>query len=61
MAEGQALGRHAVLQRQIAKRFGLDFLDIHIQERLRAATTEQLDLWAERILDAQTIEDVFQD
>jgi hypothetical protein len=61
MLEGQVLGRHAVLQRQIAKRFGIDFLDISTQERLRAATTEQLDLWAERILDAQTIEDVFRD
>jgi hypothetical protein len=61
MLEGEVLGRHAVLQRQIAKRFGVDFLDIRTQERLRAATTEQLDLWADRILDAQTIEDVFRD
>ena len=61
MAEGQTMGRYAVLQRQIAKRFGLDFLDVHIQERLRTATTEQLDLWAERILDAETIKDVFRD
>jgi hypothetical protein len=61
MQQGQAQGRHAVLQRQIAKRFGLDLFDIRIQERLRAASTDQLDLWAERILDAQTIEDVFRD
>lgn len=59
--EGEVLGRHAVLQRQMAKRFGLDFLDIRTQERLRAATAEQLDLWAERILDARAIEDVFRD
>jgi hypothetical protein len=61
MQQGQAQGRHAVLQRQIAKRFGLDLFDIRIQERLRAASTDQLDLWAERILDAQSIEDVFRD
>ena len=61
MEEGVVLGRHAVLQRLIAKRFGLDFLDIRTQERLRAARAEQLDLWAERILDAQTLEDLFRD
>jgi predicted transposase/invertase (TIGR01784 family) len=61
MLQGQAQGRHAVLQRQIAKRFGLDLFDIRIQERLRAASIDQLDLWAERILDAQSIEDVFRD
>ena len=59
--EGEILGRYALLQRQIAKRFGVDFLDIRNQERLRTATSEQLDLWAERILDARTVEDVFRD
>jgi predicted transposase YdaD len=59
--EGEVLGRHAVLQRQIGKRFGKDILDIRMQERLRCATAEQLDLWAERILDARTLEDVFRE
>ena len=61
MMEGEVLGRYSVLQRQIAKRFGVDFLDIRTQERLRTAKAEQLDLWAERILDARSIEDVFRD
>jgi predicted transposase YdaD len=57
--EGEVLGRHAVLKRQLGKRFGKDILDIRTQERLRNASAEQLDLWAERILDARTLEDVF--
>jgi predicted transposase/invertase (TIGR01784 family) len=61
LEEGEVLGRHAVLQRLIAKRFGLDFLDLPTQERLRSASAGQLDLWAERILDAETVEDVFRD
>jgi predicted transposase YdaD len=59
--EGEVLGRHAVLKRQLGKRFGKDILDIRIQVRLRKATAEQLDLWAERILDAHTLEDVFRE
>ncbi|SFJ64742.1 protein of unknown function, partial [Desulfomicrobium apsheronum] len=48
-------------QRLLGKRFGKDILDIRMQERLRSASAEQLDLWAERILDATTIEDVFRE
>jgi predicted transposase YdaD len=59
--EGRQEGRQVVLQRLLGKRFGTDILDIRIQERLRTATPEQLDLWAERILDATTLEDVFGD
>ncbi|NCC05855.1 MAG: hypothetical protein EOM37_17860 [Proteobacteria bacterium] len=59
--EGEVLGRSAVLQRQLAKRFGRGILDFRTQERLRTATAGQLDLWAERILDARTIEDVFRE
>lgn len=59
--EGEVLGRHAMLQRQLGKRFGKDILDIRIQKRLRDANAEQLDLWAERILDARTLEDVFRE
>lgn len=59
--EGEVLGRHAVLRRQLGKRFGKDILDIRMQERLYCATAEQLDLWAERSLDAHTREDVFRE
>ncbi len=58
-ARGEAKGRSAILNRLLSKRFGQGILDIRVQERLRTATPEQLDLWAERILDAKTIDDVF--
>ena len=60
-AQGEARGRNAILSRQLSKRFGLNTLDIRMQERLRNATPEQLDRWAERILDAKTLEEVFEE
>ena len=59
--EGRMEGRNAILSRQLTKRFGYNILDIRMQERLRNATPEQLDRWAERILDAKTLEEVFQE
>ena len=59
--EGEVLGRQAILQRLVTKRFGQNILDIQFQERLRKATPEQLDLWAERILDAKSVDEVFKD
>lgn len=59
--EGSLEGRQSVLQRLLAKRFGDSILDIRLQERLRSATQEELDTWAERILDAATIDDIFTD
>ncbi|WP_153306832.1 hypothetical protein [Desulfonatronum thioautotrophicum] len=50
-----------MLQRLVNKRFGQNILDFHIQERLRKATPEQLNLWAERILDAKSVDEVFND
>ncbi|WP_051822757.1 Rpn family recombination-promoting nuclease/putative transposase [Desulfonatronum thiodismutans] len=58
---GLQKGRGELLQRQITKRFGKSITDIDVQERLRKATPEQLDLWAERILDAKNVGEVFQD
>jgi len=60
MKQGELTGRNAILNRQFRKRFG-EFLDPYIQEKLRNATPDQLDRWAERILDAATIEDVIKD
>ena len=59
--EGEAKGRNAILSRLLTKRFGQDIFDIKLQERLRNATPEQLDHWAERILDAKTLEEVFEE
>ncbi len=59
--EGEAIGRQAIIQRLVNKRFGQNILDFHTQEQLRKATPEQLDLWAERILDAKSVDEVFKD
>jgi ribosomal protein S18 len=57
--EGEITGSTKILQRQITKRFGKNITDLDVQERLRKATPEQLDLWAERILDAKNVDEVF--
>lgn len=57
--EGLHEGRSAMLRRLLAKRFDQQVDDIHVQERLRTATSDELDRWAERILDAKTIDEVF--
>ncbi|WP_052812885.1 DUF4351 domain-containing protein [Desulfonatronum thioautotrophicum] len=59
--EGRVEGRQAILQRLFTKRFGQSILDIQFQERLRKATPEQLDLWAEKLLDAKSVDEVFRD
>jgi hypothetical protein len=59
LQKGLMEGRSAVLSRLLAKRFGPESVGSKEQERLRSADPEQLDLWAERILDAKTIDDVF--
>jgi predicted transposase/invertase (TIGR01784 family) len=59
--KGRIEGRQAIIQRLFTKRFGKSITDIDVQERLRKATPEQLDLWAERILDAKDVDEVFRD
>ncbi|NEX21021.1 DUF4351 domain-containing protein [Thiorhodococcus mannitoliphagus] len=55
--EGRQEGECSLLERQLIKRFGP--LDVATRARLRAAGTEQLEAWAERILDANRLDDVF--
>jgi predicted transposase YdaD len=54
--EGKLEGEVTLLLRQLTKRFGP--LDESIRSRLENATLEQLELWAERVLDAKTLDDV---
>ncbi|MBM4063193.1 MAG: DUF4351 domain-containing protein, partial [Planctomycetes bacterium] len=56
-ARGQAEGRAAVLLRLLGKRFGV--LPAEVEARVRAAAVDTLDLWAERVLDAKSLDDVF--
>jgi len=59
--EGQQQGRQAeavrLLQRQLTRRFGA--LPAWAEARLRQADTETLESWAERLLEAPRVEDVF--
>ncbi len=57
--EGKLEGESALLERQIAKRFGP--ITDNTRTRLNTATAEHLEAWAERILDAGTLAEVFGD
>jgi len=56
-AEGRAEGRCELVQRQLARRFGP--LGAAHEATLRAASPEDLERWALRLLDAATIDQVF--
>ena len=55
--EGRVEGEVAVLARLLSKRFGP--IDEQTSTRLKTATLDQLDIWADRILDAPTLQAVF--
>jgi len=59
--EGRQMGRQegevALLMRLLVKRFGN--VSESIESRLTQATIADLELWSDRILDAQTLTDVF--
>lgn len=59
--KGLVEGKVKVLRRLISKRFGLDILPSHIEARLQNATEEELDVYAERIIEAKTLDEVFGD
>ena len=59
MQQGMQQGETALLERLLAKRFGTLPDEIHV--RLGNATTEQLEFWAERLLDAPTLAAVFEE
>ena len=57
--EGIQQGKSLVLRRQLARRFGV--LPLWVEERLARADRESLERWAERLLEAATIEEVFRE
>ena len=54
---GMKHGKTAVLKRQLTRRFGE--LPERETRRLEAASSEELDLWSDRVLDAERLEEVF--
>lgn len=54
---GLKQGELIALERQLTRRFGS--IPEAVQARLRAATTEELERWLDQVLDAATLEDVF--
>ena len=50
-------GETSLIERQLTRRFGPP--NAETQARLKTATLEQIEQWAENILDAVTLEDVF--
>jgi hypothetical protein len=57
--KGKLEGESTLLERLIIKRFGS--ITENTRTRLRTATSDQLEIWAERILDAHTLAEVFSD
>ncbi|MGF1546422.1 MAG: DUF4351 domain-containing protein [Thiotrichales bacterium] len=57
LEQGLREGRAEILRRQLTRRFGP--LPPTIQTRLALATLAQLETWADNILDAETLEAVF--
>ena len=57
MRQGRVEGERALLERQLRRRFGL--LSPEVAARLSEASAADLESWAENVLDAPTLDDVF--
>ena len=61
--EGRMEGRHEeathVLRRLLQKKYGARELPLRVEEKLVDASLEEIESWTDRILDARTLEDVF--
>ena len=57
IVQGRAEGERAVLSRQLRRRFGR--LPAETAERLKQAAEGDLEAWADKVLDAGTLDDVF--
>ena len=57
MKQGRVEGERALLERQLRRRFGL--LAPEVAEMLGKASAADLETWAENVLDAPTLDDVF--
>ena len=57
VAQGRIDGERAMLERQLQRRFGS--LSPEVSARLGGAAAADVETWAEKVLDAETLEDVF--
>ena len=57
MQQGLIEGERTVLERLLRRRFGV--LAPEVAERLSQASAADLETWAENVLDAQSLDDVF--
>jgi hypothetical protein len=57
MAKGVAQGEARLLTRQLTRRFGT--LPAEVTARMEDADTDTLEAWADRLLDARTLDEVF--
>ena len=57
-AEGEAKGRAELLMRLLERRFGP--LPQAVKDRIAAARPDTLELWGDRVLDAASLDDVFE-
>ncbi|MGM0984782.1 MAG: DUF4351 domain-containing protein [Pseudomonadota bacterium] len=57
MQQGMQQGEQTLIRKQLVRRFGP--LDEKTEQRIQKATTDELEQWAENLLDAQSLPDVF--
>ena len=57
MRQGRVEGERALLEKQLQRRFGL--VPSGVTDRLRQASAADIETWAENVLDADTLDDVF--
>ena len=57
MQKGRQEGEASLLARQLTRRFGS--LDSATEQRLQQASSDDLERWADNILDARTLDEVF--
>ncbi|WP_404297298.1 DUF4351 domain-containing protein [Halomonas sp.] len=59
MEQGIQQGEQTLLRKQLVRRFGP--LDAKTEQRLQKATTDEMERWAENLLDARSLDEVFGD
>jgi hypothetical protein len=57
--QGIEKGKARLLQRQLVRRFGA--LSSDVVAKIAAASSRQLELWGDRVLDAPSLDDIFRE